>query len=173
MGEKESLGERLNRLAAEKNLKQETEKQARLRQEQINQFIYRETRPEFERLVQAVEARALATNPALKDLPQFEFCKGGPYVKQGNVAAFLFFSQPIMNAGPISLRLTLGREPQGMYADVFSAPPRPIHNQFQPGMETSPDRIVWIGDSREISSDELADFTLLRLTEYFLERKRS
>jgi hypothetical protein len=79
---------------------------------------------------------------ALNDLLHFEFCKGGPYVKQDNVAAFLFFSQPIMNAGPIFLRVTLGREPQSMYADVLSAPPRPIHYQFQSAIETSPNRIV-------------------------------
>ena len=171
MANNESLADRLNRLAEQKKIEQEAEKQVQKTQEQINQFIFASAKPEFDRLLSILEAKIKEVNPALEGLPQFEFMKGGLYIKQGNVAAFLSFIQPIMNAPPIVLRLSFGREPGGMYADFFSEPPEPERYELQPAMETSPDRIVWTGDLGEIPSDQLSEFVLNHLTEYFLEHR--
>jgi hypothetical protein len=173
MTSEESLADRLNRLAQQKRRDQEAEKQVQVTQEQINQFIYREARPEFGRLLEILEEKIPPVNEALKDLPKFELRKSGPYIKQGNAAAYLSFMQPIMNAGPILLRLSFGREPEGMYADFYSRPPEPERYELLPGMERNPDRIVWTGDLGEIASNDLAAFVLTHLTEYYLEHKPS
>lgn len=168
----ESLADRLNRLAQQKKLEHEAEKQVQRTQEQINQYIIANAKPEFDRLLQALEAKISEINPALKDLPLFEFMKGGtsPHVKQGNSAAYLSFMQPVMNAPPILLRLSFGRAP-GMYLDIFSGPPEPERYQLQPAMEAGPDRIVWSGDLGEITSRQLTDFVLNHLTEYYLDHR--
>jgi len=173
MSQDESLADRLNRLAQQKRLELDAEKQIQMTQEQVNQFILREARPEFDRLVTTLEGKIPEVNSALKDLPIFELRKHGPYVKQGNSAAYLSFVQPILNAGPVLLRLSFGREPEGLYADFFSRPPEPERYELQPAMEHSPDRVVWMGDLGEISSAALADFLLTHLTEYYLEHKPS
>jgi hypothetical protein len=69
-------------------------------------------------------------------------------------------------------QLASGREPQGVYADFFSGPPKPERYKLQPAMEQSPDRIVRIGDLGELTSEQLADFILEHLTEYYLEHKK-
>lgn len=170
----ESLADRLNRLAQQKKLEHEAEKQVQRTQEQIGQYIVANAKPEFDRFLQALEAKISEINPALKDLPSFEFMKGGisPHVKQGNSAAYLSFMQPVMNAPPILLRLSFARAP-GMYLDIFSGPPEPERYQLQPAMEVEPDRIVWSGDLGDLSSDELVDFVLNQLTQYFLDHRPS
>lgn len=172
MPDNESLAERLNRLAREKKLEQEAEKQVEKTQDEINQFIIANARSEFDRFVQALEVKVAEVNPALKDLPTFEFTRAGvgPHVRQGNSAAYMTFIQPISNAPPIVLRLSFGRAP-GMYLDFFSEPPEPERYELQPAMESGPDRIVWTGDLGEVSSDQLTDFILNHLTEYYLEHR--
>lgn len=168
----ESLADRLNRLAQQKKLDYEAEKQVQRTQEQIDQYIIANAKPEFDRFLQALEAKISEVNPILKDLPPFEFVKAGisPHVKQGNSAAYLSFIQPVMNAPPILLRLSFGRAP-GMYLDIFSEPPEPERYQLQPAMEVEPDRIVWSGDLGEVPSDGLVDFILNHLTEYYLDHR--
>ncbi|HTR35840.1 MAG TPA: hypothetical protein VMH80_08075 [Bryobacteraceae bacterium] len=169
----ESLGERLNRLAQEKKSQQEAEKAVRRTQDQINQFIFANARPAFDDLLKLVETRAQGVNPSLQDLPHFEWNKGSHYVKQGSVAAFFSFHQPVLNAAPISFHISFGREPAGFYADVFSEAPEPERYQLEPAMEQNPDRIVWNGDLGEMSSETLVDFVLTHLTEYYLAHKSS
>ena len=169
----ESLSDRLNRLAREKKKEHEAEKQVRRTQEQVNEFIFSNAKPAFEALLDLVSKKVDAVNSFLQDLPQFEWQRNGPYVKQGNVAAFLSFNQLFVNAGPISFTMTFGREPQGFYVDAFSDPPEPERYKLQPAMEQAPDRIVWVGDLGETSSESLADFLLTHLTEYYLNHKRN
>jgi len=175
MDEKESLADRLNRLAQQKKVEQVAQKQAQRTQEEVNQFIFANARPAFDNLLNILENKVSEVNPSLRDLPQFQFRRGGvgPYAKQGNMAAFLSFIQPMINALPIVLRISFGREPEGFYADFDSTPPEPERYQLQPAMERSPDRIVWIGDLGEISSEQVADFILSHLTEYYLEHRPS
>ncbi|HEV2494547.1 MAG TPA: hypothetical protein VG204_15905 [Terriglobia bacterium] len=173
MGDKESLAERLNRLAQQKKAEEEAEKHVQKTQEEVNQFIFANAMLEFENLLNILERKVSEVNPNLRDLPQFEFSRGGPYVKQGNVAAFLSFIQPILNAPPIVLRLSFGREPQGFYIDFDSSPPEPERYKLQPAMERSLGKLVWVGDLGETPSEQLSDFILNHLTEYYLEHRPS
>lgn len=174
MDDKESLADRLNKLAQQRKAEQEAEKQVQKTQEEVNQFIFGHARPEFENLLNILERKTAEVNPGLRDLPKFGFRRGGiaPHIQQGNVAAFLSFIQPMLNAPPIVLRLSFGREPGGVYIDFFdSAPPEPERYEVTPAMEVSPDRIVWTGDLGEISSEQLSEFVLSHLTEYYLEHR--
>jgi len=173
MGDNESLAERLNRLAQQKRAEQEAEKHVQKTHEEVNQFIFANAKPEFENLLNILERKVSEVNPSLRDLPQFEFRRGGPYIKQGNVAAFLSFIQRMLNAQQTLLRLSFGREPEGFYIDFDSGPPEPERYQLQPAIKRSPDRIVWVGDLGEIPSEQLSYFILNHLTEYYLERRPS
>lgn len=173
MPNEESLADRLNRLAEQKKVEQDAEKQVQKTQAEINEFIFVNARAEFDQLLHILEEKIAGVNPALKDLLRYELVKGGvaPHVRQGNSAAFLSFIQTISNAPTlIFLRLSFGRPP-GMYLDFFSEPPEPERYQLQPAMERNPDRIVWIGDLGEIPSEQLSEFVLSHLTEYFLEHR--
>src|SRR5436309_1478303 len=167
MQNNESLADRLNRLAEQKKLENEAEKQVQRTQDEINQLIFAKARPDFDHLLQVLEKQVSEVNPALQGLPEFQFRKGGPYVRQGNVAAYLSFIQPILNAPPIVLRLSFAREPEGIYADYFGGPPEPERYELQPAMLRGPDRVVWAGDLGEMSSEQLSEFVLKHLTEYF------
>jgi hypothetical protein len=164
----------LNRLAQQKRAEQDAEKQVQRTQEQVNQYILGNAKAEFENLLNVLERRVSEVNPDLRDLPRFEFGRGGPgpHMQQGNVAAYLLFYQPMLNTGPIIVRLSFGREPGGVYLDIFdSPPPEPERYEIHPAMEISPDRIIWTGDLGEISTEQLAEFVLSHLTEYYLDHK--
>ncbi len=169
MTDNDSLADRINRLAKGRRMRQDAEKQAQLTQEQINQFILSNAKPEFDRLLDRLEGRIVQVNKSLQDMPEFQFRRNGPYVRQGNSAVYLNFDQLYTNAGPIHFVLSFGREPEGVYADFFSEPPAPERYYLQPAMEHNPDRIVWMGDLGEMSSDHLCNFVLEHLTEYYLE----
>jgi hypothetical protein len=168
----ETLSDRLNRLAKEKKKELEAVNQVRKTQDQVNRFIIENARPAFNGLLELVATRVAAVNSSLQDLPPFEWEPNGAYVKQGNVAAYFTFHQLYVNLGPVSMMISFGREPRGIYADIFSAPPEPERYKLQPAMEQGPDRIVWAGDLGEMSSEVLADFVLTNLTEYYLNHKR-
>lgn len=168
MSENDSLSARLNRRAQEKEQEIRAETQVRLTQKEVVKLLCEKAKPEFERLMVIVEDRINSVNPQLEGLPRFEFLKSQHCVKQGNVAAFLLFHQLYANAPPISLMLTFGREPIGMYMG-FS--PEPRRYTMQPGISESNGQIVWTGDLGELSSEMLSDFVLEHLTEYFLHQK--
>lgn len=169
MSDKDSLAKRLNQLAQQKRLESEAEAQVQLTEQQITDYICRNARNEYERLLQIISGRVDEVNKSLNQLPSFQFNKNGPYIKQGNSAAFLSFHQDFLNTGPIHFRISFGREPEGFYADEFSAPPTPERYAIEPTMEGNPDHIVWTGDLGEMSSAQLCDFILEHLTEYYLE----
>lgn len=169
MSDKDSLAERLNRLAQQKREEMKAESQVHLTEQQVNDFICNNARDEYEHLLQIIASRVDEVNKSLDQIPPFQFQRNGPYVKQGNSAAFLSFHQAFLNAGPIHFRLSFGREPGGFYADEFSEPPSPERYALEPAMEKNPDHIVWSGDLGEMSSEQLCDFILQHLTEYYLE----
>lgn len=169
MSKGDFLADRINRLAKERKAQQDAENQAKLTQEQINQFIISNAKPEFHRLLSALEQKISNINSSLQGVPEFQFRSNGPYVRQGNSAAYLNFEQMFANADPIHFVLSFGREPEGVYADFFSTPPAPERYYLQPAMEHNPDRIVWMGDLGEMSSEQLCDFLLEHLTEYYFE----
>jgi hypothetical protein len=171
----ETLSDRLNRLAREKKKELDAHSEVQRTEEQENKFIYENARSEFENLLKMVSEKVDSVNSALEGLPPFEWKKGGGYVKQGNVAAFLSFQQPFLNAGPIVLMISFGREPEGFYLDIegFSEAPDPERYRLQPAMGHSPERIVWDGDLGELSSGQLVDFLLTNLSEYYLAHKRA
>ena len=169
MNEQESLAQRLNQLAKHKRQEHEAESQVHLTEQQVNDFIIQNAQQEYQRLLGAVAGRVEEVNKSLDQIPPFQFRRNGPYVRQGNSAAYLAFEQIFLNAGPIHFRLSFGREPEGFYADVFSEPPVPKRYALEPAMERNPDRIVWSGDLGEMTSEQLCDFILQHLTEYYLE----
>jgi hypothetical protein len=172
MSENESLPDRLNRLAEERKREQTADQEAKLSQEQATRFIYENARGEFDRLLSFLDQKLAEVNQGLSGLPRFEHPPRATHVKQGSVAAFFSFEQIGTNFGPIRLRISLGREPQGFYMDIDRRGPVPERYELTPAMETSPDRIVWCGDwaplSDGISSEKLVDLALEHLTQYYL-----
>jgi hypothetical protein len=164
----ESLSERLNRLAKQKIQKIEAESVVRLTHEDDSTFLYENARPEFDRLLALIEASVALVNIDLQDLPPFEFKRDGPYIRQGDMAASLTFSQVYTSTGAITLELAFGREPENVYMDFVAGPPKIKRYRLSPAVRTDPTRIVWSGDLDNMTSEEVADFTLEHLTEYFL-----
>src|SRR6266851_6482309 len=119
----ESLADRLNRLARQKQEEQETKKRVHRTQEQVEQFILANAKRAFDELLNILEKKVADVNASIEGLPAFEWQRNGPYAKQGNVAAFLSFHQAFTNAGPITFRIAFGREPGGFYIEGFSEPP--------------------------------------------------
>lgn len=173
MTDDESLAQRLNRMVQQKKQQRDAEERVRLTQEEVNDFIFRNARAEYDRFVNLLGRRIADVNPSLQDVPRFELRQNGPYVKQGNSAAFLVFHQMFTNAGPIHFRVSFGREPEGFYMDEFSQPPTPEFYELEPSLEQNPDRIVWTGDLGEMESERLCDFVLEHLTDYYLEHSVS
>jgi hypothetical protein len=173
MSHSESLSDRLNRLAQQKQREQNAEQQVKLTQEVVTKFIYENSRGEYNHLLSLLDPKITEVNAGLKGIPLFEHPVNAQYVKQQNVAVFFTFDQIGANFGPIRLRISFGREPQGFYLDFDTrGGPEPERYELTPAMETSPDRIVWIGDlaplPNGISSEKLVEFAIEHLTEYYL-----
>jgi hypothetical protein len=167
-----SLEERLKRLAEhDRNAKQDKLSQEELNQK-ISNYITENARPEFNRLLQLIEGRIGTVNAFASDLGRFEFVRNGPYLKLNNSAAFLLFDQPFINRPDARLMISFGREPAGIYFDAFSSPPDPRRYQLQPAVADSFDHVVWVGDLGELKSEQLVEFIIEHLAEYYLANKR-
>ncbi len=165
MNQHNSFAVHLNQLAEHKRRDYKAAAQAHL----ANYFIVNNARSEYNRLLDIIDMRVNEVNKSLNGIPLFQFRRNGPYVRQGSSAVYLAFRQTYSNSWPIEFQLSFGREPERNYADVFSSPPIPERYALEPAMAKEPDRIIWIGDKGEMTS-ELCDFMLQHLTEYDLER---
>ncbi len=164
----DTLSDRLKRLAEEKRASETREQQGRTFQERVNDFITNNARPEYERLVILIQKRIAEVNPALGDLPQFQYSP--LMIQQGNAVAATYFDKPIFNMPNNALLLSFGPHPNAMY---FSEPPPSRRYRLQAAASDSLDRIVWTGDLGELETEQLADFVLEHLTQYYLDHKPS
>lgn len=167
------LAERLKKLSEQHTKDQHAEADARNFQEKVNTFISERSRPEYERLLTVIKRRAEEVNPKIGDLPKFQITQNGSTVGQGNVAAYVHFDKPILNLPNNALLISFGSQPNAIYMFDESARPEPVRYRLQAAASDSFDRIVWIGDLGELTSEQLADFLLEHLTEYYLTHKRT
>lgn len=165
----DSLADRLKRLSRQHAQEERADSDARDFQERVNAFITEQSRPEYERLLAVIKKRVQDVNHQIGDLPQFQLVQSGATVEQGNAAAYLLFDKPIVNAPNNALLVSFGPHRNAMY--FFEPPPAHVRYKLQAAASDSLDRIVWIGDLGELTSDQLAEFILEHLTEYYLQHK--
>jgi hypothetical protein len=168
----DSLADRLKRLSQQHAQMQRGETDARNFQQKVNAFISDHSRPEYERLLAVIAKRVGEVNPEIGDLPKFQVTQGGATVEQGNTAAYLHFDKPIINAPDNALLISFGSQRNMIAMFLDERPPTPDRYRLQAAASDSLDRIVWVGDLGELTSEQLADFVLEHLTEYYLEHKR-
>jgi hypothetical protein len=166
------LADRLKRLSQQHSQMQRSETDERNLREKANAFISERSSPEYERLLAIITKRAGEVNPEIGDLPKFRVTQNGATIEQGNTAAYLHFDKPIINAPDNALLISFGSQ-RNMIAMFFDeAPPAPDRYRLQAAASDALDGIVWVGDLGELTSEQLADFVLEHLTEYYLEHKR-
>jgi len=166
----EPLADRLKRLSQQRSNEQNAELESKKFQERVNAFISDQSRPEYERLLSIIKKRVEEVNPEIGDLPKFQVVQNGEIIEQGNTAAYLNFDKPILNAPNNALLVSFGAHRNAMY--VLSSPPAPERYRLQAAGSNALDRIVWVGDLGELTSERLADFIIEQLTRYFLAHKR-
>lgn len=165
------LAERLKKLAAQQEQGKKAERDVQEFQQRVNAFISDKARPEYERLLGLLQQRIAEVNPSLGDLPRFTYQAGRQAVEQGNVAAYILFDKPILNAPDNRLLLSFAPHQSAIYYG-FTERPEPIRYSLQAAASNSMDRIVWVGDLGELTSEQLTDFILEQLTTYHLENKQ-
>ena len=166
----EPLADRLKRLSQQRSNEQNAELESKKFQERVNAFISDQSRPEYERLLSIIKKRVEEVNPEIGDLPKFQVVQNGEIIEQGNTAAYLNFDKPILNAPNNALLVSFGAHRNAMY--VLSSPPAPERYRLQAAGSNALDRIVWVGDLGELTSERLADFIIEQLTRYFLAHIR-
>jgi hypothetical protein len=164
----DQLADRLKRLAEQHAKGKRAESDEIAFQQRVASFISGNARGEFERLLRLVKENAERVNPTLGELPQYRLA--GHMVQQGNMAAYFSFDQPIINHPDNALMLTVAPAPNTIY--FFGDAPEPVRFRMQAAASDQLDRIVWVGDLSEVSSEQLADLALEQLTTYYLENKR-
>lgn len=164
------LAERLKKLSDQHTKDQEADADARSFQEKVNTFISEHSRAEYDHLLAVVQKRVDEVNPQIGDLPKFQITQNGSTIQQGNAAAYLHFDKPILNRPENALLLSIGSNASAFYLGY--EPPAPVRYRLQAAASDSLDRIVWVGDLGELISEQLADFVLEHLTEYYLSHRR-
>ncbi|MBZ5689252.1 MAG: hypothetical protein LAP86_29970 [Acidobacteriia bacterium] len=160
------LADRLKKLAAQKEQGVRAEKNAIEFQQRVNNFISDNARPEYDRLLALLQKRIDAVNPALGDLPKFVYQPNQQVVEQGNAAAYLYFDKPILNAPDNRLLLSFGPHRAAIYVG-FVEQPAAIRYSLHAAASDALDRIVWVGDLGEITSEKLVELILEQLTTYY------
>ena len=166
----ESLADRLKRLSQQRSNEQQAELETKKFHERVNSFISDHSRPEYDRLLTIIKKRIDEVNPDIGDLPKFQVVQSGEIVEQGNAAAYLNFDKPILNAPNNALLVSFGAHRNAMY--MLSSPPAPERYRLQAAATNALDRIMWVGDLGELTSEQLVDFIIEQLTRYYLEHKR-
>jgi hypothetical protein len=166
------LAERLKKLSEQHIREQQAETDTRNSQERVNAFISDRSRPEFDHLLSVMKSRVEEVNPNIGNLPKFEVIQNGSTIQQGSFAAYVHFDKPILNLPNNALLVSFGAQPNAMYF-FESERPAPDRYRLQAAASNSLDRIVWVGDLGELTSEQLADFILEHLTEYYLEHNRT
>lgn len=163
-----SLADRLKEMARQQEARIAGEHAVEVTQERINEFISRNARPEFDRLLRVVGDKISEVNPALDNLPHFVPNSDNSMIMQGSVAAFIHFDKPMTNAPDNRLLITFGFRPDAMFFDE-DARPDTLRYVLQAAATEDLGTIVWEGQLGELNSEQLADFTLESLTTYFLD----
>jgi len=161
----ESLSDRLKRLAAERTLGQQAEKDVRELQRRADAFISDNARPEFEKLHSIIKSLIDDVNPTLTDFPKFQLYPNG-MIQQGNYVAFIRFDKPSLNESANRLVITFGPHPNAMY---FDEPPEPRRFDLHAGCNDAINEILWQGDFGELRTRQLADVILEGLTQYWID----
>ena len=162
------LADRLKRRVQQQAKEQQGEETLRTFQERVNSFISDHARREYEQLQVQLKALIDQVNPAINNLPPFQFTQGSGMIQQGNCVAFIHFDKPIVNQPHNQLMISFGPHPNNMY---FEEPPAPIRYRLHAAATDSLDGIVWVGDLGELTTARLCDFILENLTDYYLEHK--
>jgi hypothetical protein len=169
---RDPLADRIQKLAEARAAAKNAEASVTSTQAEAQKFLYENARPQYEHVLKILQDRIQTVNPQIQAVPQYVYSTGQHCVVQGNVAAYLLYSQLILNAGPINLRISFGAQPRAFYIDRSSAP-RPEHYTLEPAVEKEVAfKIVWMGDLGKLTSEQLAEFVLQHLTEYFLDHQR-
>jgi len=166
----DSLAERLRKIAEQERSEQHKNQQSEALQEQINKFISDNAKPEYDRLLALINQRVSEINPILgSDLPPFQFSAGTRMLQQGNKIAVIHFEKPITNRPDNSLLVAFSPHPNAQY--FMTQAPSPIHYRLRAEASDSLDKIVWLGNVGELTTEQLADFVIENLTTYFLKNK--
>jgi hypothetical protein len=145
----DSLAERLKKLADDKMKQRAAEEDIQAVQVRVNAFIAENARTEFTKL---------------QEHP------GSQMIQQGNCVSGIHFDQPYVNGPNNRLLVSFGTHPNAMY---FSEADRPeaIRYLLQAAANDNLDGIVWVGDLGELTTEQLCEFILENLTEYYLENR--
>jgi hypothetical protein len=165
----ESLADRLKRLSEQQTREQNAEVETKKFRERVNAFISDQSRPEYDKLLALIRSRVDEVNPQIGDLPAFQVIQNGAAIQQGNAAAYMNFDKPYLNLPNNALLISFGSCPGAMYS--FDQPPEPERYRLQAAGSDSLDRIIWVGDLGELTSEKLADFVIEQLTRYYLQHK--
>jgi hypothetical protein len=167
-----SLEERLRKLAEQDRKAKEGKLSDEERNRRVADYIIQNARAEYDRILDLIDARIKKVNESASDLGKFELERNRPYLKLNNSAAYLLFDQPFVNQPDARLMISFGREPTAFYFDdEFSSAPTPRRYQLQPAVADSFDHIVWVGDLGELKSEQLVEFIIEHLAEYYLANK--
>ncbi|MCI0622073.1 MAG: hypothetical protein L0387_10460 [Acidobacteria bacterium] len=166
----DSLADRLKRLSEQHTKGQKAEHEVKDFQNRVNGFIAEQSKPEYDRVLALIRKRVEEVNPDIGDLPKFQVRQNGEVIEHGNAAAYVYFDKPILNAPDNALLITFGPHQNAMY--FLEAPPAPERYRLQAAASDGLDHIVWVGDLGELVSEQLVDFILEHLTQYYLQCKR-
>jgi hypothetical protein len=166
----DSLAERLKKLADDKMKQRAAEEDIQAVQVRVNAFIAENARTEFTKLQEQLKKRIDEVNPQIGDLPKYEYHPGSQMIQQGNCVSGIHFDQPYVNGPNNRLLVSFGTHPNAMY---FSEADRPeaIRYLLQAAANDNLDGIVWVGDLGELTTEQLCEFILENLTEYYLENR--
>ncbi len=162
----ESLADRLKRLATRRTPPPDAEQTEREAHGRAEAFISGYAQPEFEKLQARLKSLVDETNPALSDLPKYQFSANG-MVQQGNYCVMLYFDKPIPDRSFNRLLVSFGPHPQETH--FLTEPPESRRFELYAGCNNAIDEIRWMGDFGDLSTNQLAEVMLESLTRYYLD----
>jgi hypothetical protein len=163
----DNLADRLRQKAEAQRTAERAERDQIDFQNRVNTYISENAQREYDCLVTLLQQKAIEVNKNIGDLPQYEW--QGMMLQQGNCVASMHFSKPFTNAPENRLQIGIGTHPHALYFDA--PPPQPIRITFHAAARDDLGAIVWVGNHAEMSSDQLVEFILENLTEYYLKHK--
>jgi hypothetical protein len=164
----DSLADRLRQKAEAQRSEEESAQNRVDFQKRVNNYISDHAQPEYEKFLALLQQNIGEVNQHIGDLPPFQW--QGMMIQQGNCIASLHFSKPFTNGPNNELKIGIGTHP---YAQYFSEAdrPSPVLLSMQAAASDNLDGIVWVGDAGELSTEQLVEYVLENLTEYYLEHK--
>jgi len=163
----DSLAKDLERRAVQHRQEIAAMDQKREAEQAAASFLLQEAPRSFKSLQAIATARISEVGDQVKNLPPFTEYRGVPGgfgVAQANVVATFTYLSGSMYAnvlGDIRVMLDIG-----LHRDVMFGRAKPKTYAFRPVIRGS--QIAWTSANRTMNVDELADFALVQLTEYYL-----